>query len=58
VRIRSDGEILLIDRIGYLDCLALTTIIIKHKEITLVTDWKFAQGLPGIGATYVWRLRT
>ena len=55
VRIRGDGEILLIDRIGYLDCLPLTTIITEHKEITLITDWKFAQDVPGIRAIYVLR---
>ena len=37
VRIRGYGEILLIERTGYLDYLPLT-IITEHKEITLVTD--------------------
>ena len=55
VRIRGDGEILLIDRIGYLDCLPLTTIITEHKEMTLITNWEFAQDLPGIRAIYAVR---
>ena len=55
VRARDDGELLYIDRVGYLDCLSLTTVVTDDKHISIVTDWHFGEELPGILLTYVWR---
>ena len=54
IRIRDDNAILIIDRIGFLDTLLLTTIIKLNiisdfrKEIIEIEDGSFASGLPGV----------
>ena len=55
VRARDDGELLYIDRVGYLECFSLTTVVTKDKHISIVTDWHFGEDLSGILLTYVWR---
>ena len=55
VRARGDCELLYIDRVGYIDCLSLTTVVTEDKHISIVTNWHFGEDLPGILLTCVWR---